>query len=62
MYNCEQDGLLVVFSPVTDRKFILDTQNKIVHISTCPSLKTRHEKSPKDIVHSNYRKCPLCLG
>ena len=62
MYDNEKNELLVVFSPVTDKKFVLDPQEKIIHLSTCPSLTTRQEKNYRDVAHHSYQKCPLCLG
>ncbi|MBI4778651.1 hypothetical protein HY792_07020 [Candidatus Desantisbacteria bacterium] len=63
MHDYEQDEeLVVVFSPVTDKKFILDPQEKLIHLSTCPSLETRHERNHKDITQHPYQKCRLCLG
>ncbi|MEK7274377.1 MAG: hypothetical protein AAB110_03890 [Candidatus Desantisbacteria bacterium] len=60
--NNEGNELLVVFSPVTDKKFVLDPQEKIIHLSTCPCLKTRQEQNHKNAAHHPYQKCPLCLG
>ena len=62
MYNHGKNELFVVFSPITDKKFVIDPQEKLVHLSTCPSLTTKQEKDHKDIAHHPYQKCPLCLG
>lgn len=63
MYDSEQDKLVTVFSPVTNKRFVIDPREKLIHLHTCPSLKTRQkEKHGDTIVHHGYQKCPLCLG
>ncbi|MFH1097536.1 MAG: hypothetical protein ABH886_10775 [Candidatus Desantisbacteria bacterium] len=66
MYNYaqeSQDELVTVFSPISDKKFVIDPREKIIHLSTCPSLEKRQkENHGNTIVHHGYQKCPICLG
>jgi len=55
--------LVTVFSPVSNKRFVIDPREKIIHLSTCPSLEKREkENHGNTIVHHGYQKCPICMG
>ncbi|MDI6781213.1 MAG: hypothetical protein QME49_03785 [bacterium] len=62
MYDHEKNDLLVVFSPVTDRKFVIDPQEKVIHLSTCPSLTTRSKKIIRMLHIMLIENAPCVLG